>query len=110
MPRQNLIATALDGGFRIRLDWTPIVCTPVACGVPTGYEIQRQVKDGNWVLRKTIEGAAVLTFTDCIAIDPGKQYRYRVRSLSGADKSSFSEAMLFAKPFSAVEASACPEN
>src|SRR6185369_15802777 len=46
MPKQNLIATALEGGFRIRLNWTPIDCNPVACGAPTGYEIQRQVKDG----------------------------------------------------------------
>jgi uncharacterized delta-60 repeat protein len=110
MPKQNLVATALDGGFRIRLDWTPIDCTPIACGAPTGYEIERQVKDGNWVPRKTIEGATTLTFTDCIAIDPGKQYRYRVRSLSGTDKSPFSEAMVYAKPYSAVEATACPGN
>jgi hypothetical protein len=107
---QNLAATALDGGFRIRLDWTPIDCTPAACGAPTGYEIERQVKDGNWVLRKTIDDGATLTFTDCIAIDPGKQYRYRVRSLSGTDKSPFSEAAVYAKPYSAVEATACPEN
>jgi len=108
MPKQNLVATALDGGFRIRLDWGPIECS--GCGAPTGYEIQRQVKDGNWVLRKLIDSGTILTFTDCIAIDPGKPYRYRVRSLSGADKSPFSEAMVYAKPFSAVQATACPEN
>jgi hypothetical protein len=108
MPKQDLTLTPLDGGFRIRLNWTPIACTPVACGAPTGYEIQRQVKDGNWVVRKIIDNASTLTFTDCIAIDPGKQYRYRVRSLSGADKSPFSEAAVYAKPYSVVEATVCP--
>lgn len=109
MPKQNLTLTALPGGFRIKLDWTPIACTPFACDAPSGYEIQRQVKDGNWVLRKIINSGSTLTFTDCLAIDPGKQYRYRVRSLSGADKSPFSEAMIYAKPYSLVEATVCPE-
>ncbi len=108
MPLQNLTATALDGGFRIRLDWTAIVCLPIACDAPTGYELQRQVRDGNWVLLKTLDGAT-LTYTDGIAIDPGKQYRYRVRSVSGEDKSPYSEAMVYAKPYS-EEANVCTEN
>ncbi|OFX54463.1 MAG: hypothetical protein A2066_17320 [Bacteroidetes bacterium GWB2_41_8] len=66
---------------------------------PTGYEIERQVRDGNWVLLKTVVGADTLTYTDSLAIDPGKPYRYRVRSVRGADKSSFSEAVTFAKPY-----------
>ena len=109
IPKQNLIATALDGGFRIRLDWTPIECTPNPCEAPTGYEIQRLVRDGNWVPLKTIVGGETLTYTDSLAIDPGKQYRYRVRSVSGTDKSTFSEAMTYAKPYSAVEANICSE-
>jgi hypothetical protein len=106
MPIENLDLTALEGGFRIRLDWGPIACS--GCGVPTGYEIERQVKDGNWVLRKTITDGAIFTFTDCIAIDPGKQYRYRVRSLNGADKSSFTEKAVHAKPYSLVAPTECP--
>jgi hypothetical protein len=109
MPKQNLTATPLDGGFRIKLQWSTIDCTPNLCDPPTGYEIERQVRDGNWVLLKTIVGGDILTYTDTIAIDPGKQYRYRVRSLSGADKSPFSEVMVFAKPYSA-DANICTEN
>ena len=107
MALQNLTATALDGGFKIRLDWFPFVCLPIACDAPTGYELQRQVWDDNWVLLKTLDGAT-LTYTDKIAIDPKKQYRYRVRSLNGADKSPYSEATVIAKPYSA-EANVCTE-
>ena len=107
MPLQNLSATALDGGFKIRLDWVPFVCLPIACDAPTGYELQRQVWDDNWVLLKTLDGAT-LTYTDKIAIDPKKQYRYRVRSLNGADKSPYSEATVIAKPYSAG-ANVCTE-
>ena len=107
MPLPNLTATALDGGFKIRLDWVPFVCLPIACDAPTGYELQRQVWDDNWVLLKTVDGAT-LTYTDKIAIDPKKQYRYRVRSISGADKSPFSEATVFSAPYSA-EANVCTE-
>lgn len=106
MPDQNLTATALDGGFRIRLDWTAIFC--LLCDPPTGYEIQRQVRGGNWVLLKTVD-STVMTYVDTIAIDPGKQYRYRVRSLNGADKSAYSEVMVFAKPYSAA-ANVCTVN
>ena len=107
MPLQNLSATALDGGFKIRLDWVPFVCLPIACDAPTGYELQRQVWDDNWVLLKTLDGTT-LTYTDKIAIDPKKQYRYRVRSISGADTSPYSEVTVSAKPYSA-EANVCTE-
>jgi large repetitive protein len=105
---QNLRAAALDGGFKIKLDWDPIVCSPTACATP-GYELQRQVWDDNWVLLKMINNGTTLTYTDTIAIDPKNQYRYRVRSVNGADKSPFSEVTISARPYSA-EANVCTEN
>src|SRR6185369_9243881 len=45
---QNLTATPLNS-FKIRLDWTQKVCTPNPCDSPEGYEIERMVRDGNWV-------------------------------------------------------------
>ena len=97
LPNQGLDLTPLEGGFKIKLTWNNNNCA--GCVAPTGYEIERQVRDGNWVLLKTVVGADTLTYTDSLAIDPGKPYRYRVRSVRGADKSSFSEAVTFAKPY-----------
>ncbi len=96
----NLVATALNS-FKIRLDWSPITCTPVACGAPEGYEVERLVRAGNWVNIATV-GAGVNSFTDRRAIDPIKQYRYRVRSYSGAYRSPYTtEAVVYTPPYSA---------
>ncbi|KAF0218945.1 MAG: fibronectin I domain-containing [Geobacteraceae bacterium] len=88
IPNQNLTATAVNS-FKVKLDWTPIVCVPNPCDNPDSFEIERQVRDGNWVSLKTVDGGT-LTFTDSISIDPNKQYSYRVRSVKGADKSPYS--------------------
>jgi uncharacterized delta-60 repeat protein len=97
---QNLTATALDGGLSIRLDWTPIPCSPQVCDNPDYFEIQRQVRDGNWVTVKFVDGS-ITTYTDNLAIDPNKKCLYRVRSLKGDVKSPFSEVFVHAKPYGA---------
>jgi len=95
---QTLTATPLNS-FKIRLDWTPRACTPNQCDSPEGYEIERMVRDGNWVRIATV-GAAVTTFTDKRAIDPIRQYRYRIRSYIGLVKSPYSaEAFAYTPPY-----------
>jgi hypothetical protein len=94
---QTLTATP-QGSFRIRLDWTEQVCTPAPCAPPEGYEIERLVRDGNWVRIATV-GPATTTFTDRIAIDPIRQYRYRVRSFTGTLRSPYGEAVTYTPPY-----------
>ncbi|KAF0217382.1 MAG: fibronectin type III domain-containing [Geobacteraceae bacterium] len=98
IPNQNLTAIPLNGGFMIRLDWTPVACSPDPCDNPDYFEIQRQARDGYWATVKIVDGAT-LTYTDNVAIDPNCKYRYRVRALKGALQSPFSEASVFAKPY-----------
>ena len=94
---QTLTATALNS-FKIRLDWTALACAPNACTEPEGYEVERMVRDGNWVKIATV-GPTTTTFTDRIAIDPIRQYRYRVRSFSGAQRSPYAEAVTYTPPY-----------
>ncbi len=97
VPDQNLVATALNS-FKIKLDWSPISCSPVACGTPEGYEVERLIRDGNWVNIATV-GAIETTFTDRIGIDSLKQYNYRVRSFSGGSKSPYTSAVAYTPPY-----------
>jgi hypothetical protein len=94
---QTLTATP-QGSFKIRLDWTEKVCTPTPCDPPQGYEIERMVRDGNWVKIATV-GPATTTFIDRIAIDPIRMYRYRVRSYNGSLRSPYSEATTYTPPY-----------
>jgi Fibronectin type III domain. len=95
---QTLTATPLNA-FKIRLDWTQKVCTPSQCDSPEGYEIERMVRDGNWVKIATV-GANVTTFIDKRAIDPIRQYRYRIRSYIGQVKSPYSaDAFAYTPPY-----------
>ncbi|KAF0216823.1 MAG: fibronectin I domain-containing [Geobacteraceae bacterium] len=105
IPNQNLTATSLDGGFKIQLAWSPIVCSPDPCDNPDFFEIQRQVRDAEWVALTTVDGAT-FTYIDTLAIDPTKKYRYRIRALKGALQSPFSEATAFANPY-ATGANVC---
>lgn len=93
-----LTATPLPGGLVIRLDWTPIICTPEACDNPDYFEIQRQMRETYWMPLKTV-AANTFTYTDNVAIDPTCKYRYRIRSVKGALKSPYAEATVYAKPF-----------
>jgi large repetitive protein len=95
---QFLTATPLDGGVMVQLNWSPGVCSPLPCENPDYFEIQRLVRDGNWVQLKIVDGATFF-YTDSLAIDPNKKYRYRVRALKGSAQSPFSEASVYAKPY-----------
>ena len=95
---RNLTATALAGGLTIRLDWTPVACSPDPCDDPDYFEIQRQVRDGMWMQLKIVEGTAT-SYMDNVAIDPNGKYRYRIRSLKGALQSPYAEAEAFAKTY-----------
>lgn len=94
---QTLTATP-QGSFKIRLDWTEKVCTPTPCDPPQGYEIERMVRDGNWVKIATV-GPTTTTFIDRIAIDPIRMYRYRVRSFNGPLRSPYAEATTYTPPY-----------
>lgn len=98
IPNQNLTAIALNGGLMVKLDWTPVACSPVPCDDPDNFEIQRQVRDGYWVQVTVVDGTTT-SYTDNLAIDPQVKYRYRVRSIKGSLLSPFSEAAVFAKPY-----------
>jgi uncharacterized delta-60 repeat protein len=105
MPTQNLTATALDS-FRVRLDWSPIACTPNPCDTPGSFAIEKQVREGIWVPLATVTGST-FTYTDRLALEPGHRYRYRVRSVSGADVSPYSEATTVTPSYTAG-ATTCP--
>jgi hypothetical protein len=95
---QTLTATPLNS-FKIRLDWAERACTPASCSPPEGYEIERMVREGIWVKIATV-GPTATTFTDTRAIDPVKQYRYRIRSYTGQVKSPYSaEAIVYTPPY-----------
>jgi len=96
---QGLNVTPLNS-FVIRLDWAPMTCTTPPCTAPEGFIIERMVRDGIWVEIATA-GPEGTSFTDRIAIDPIKQYRYRVRSFSGQNLSSYAEGMTFTPPYKA---------
>ncbi len=94
---QTLTATPLNS-FKIRLDWVEKTCTPNPCTPPEGYEVERMVRDGVWVKIGTV-GPATTTFTDRLAIEPIKQYRYRVRSRTGALYSPYAETSTYTPPY-----------
>lgn len=94
---QTLVATPLNS-FKIRLDWTQKVCTPNPCDPPEGYEVERMVREGVWVKIATVDALA-MTFIDRLAIEPIKQYRYRVRSFRGTSRSPYAEAVTYTPPY-----------
>jgi hypothetical protein len=95
---QNLTVTPVNA-FVIRLNWTPLCSTP-PCTVPEGFIVERMIRDGIWV-EIAVVGPLATSFTDRIAIDPIKQYRYRVRSFSGQSLSPYVEGMTFTPPYKA---------
>lgn len=106
MSVQSLTATAINS-FKIRLDWTPVACTPNACDNPDGFEIERQVRSGIWVNLKTVDGAT-LSYIDTIALEPNKQYSYRVRTFKGTDKSPDSNISNVTTPLYSADLLTCP--
>lgn len=106
MPRQNLSASALNSA-RVRLDWTPVACVPNACDNPDGFEIERQVRYGNWVKVATVDGTT-LSFNDTIGIEPNRQYSYRVMTFKGGDRSPYSNTATVTTPLYATSPPSCP--
>jgi hypothetical protein len=96
---QSLTVTPVNS-FVIRLDWTPASCATPPCTAPEGFVIERMVRDGIWV-EIAVVGSGATSFTDRIAIDPIRQYRYRVRSFSGQSLSPYAEGMTFTPPYKA---------
>jgi len=96
---QSLSVTPLNS-FVIRLDWTPMTCATPPCTAPEGFIIERMVRDGVWVEIATA-GPEATSFTDRIAIDPIKQYRYRILSFSAQSVSPYAEGMTFTPPYKA---------
>jgi len=103
---QNLSAAAVNS-TKIRLDWTAVACIPIACDNPDGFEIERQIRQGIWVKLATV-GGSTLTYTDTLAIDPNKQYSYRVKTFKGADKSPYSNIATVTTPLYATSPPSCP--
>lgn len=103
---QNLSAAAVNS-TKIRLDWTAVACIPIACDNPDGFEIERQIRQGIWVKLATVDGST-LTYTDTLAIDPNKQYSYRVKTFKGADKSPYSNTATVTTPLYATSPPSCP--
>lgn len=98
--------TALNS-LKIRIDWSydPAACVPVACGTPDGYEVWRQLLNGEWGVMGTSSAA---TYTDSIAIEPSSSYRYKIRAYRGGDRSPFSNVLTVATPGYDAGDSTCP--
>ncbi len=103
---QNLSASAVNSA-KIRLDWTAVACVPIGCDNPDGFEIERQVRYGNWV-RLAVVGGTTLSYIDTISIEPNKQYSYRVKTFKGSDKSPYSNTATATTPTYASSPSSCP--
>ncbi len=106
MAVQNLSVAAVNSA-KIRLDWTPVACIPIACDNPDGFEIERQIRSGIWVKLATVDGST-LTYADTLAIDPNKQYSYRIKTFKGSDKSPYSNTATATTPLYATSPPSCP--
>lgn len=104
----NLVAVAAQNSMKIKLDWTynPAACTPNPCDTPDGFEIWRQLWNGEWALMATVPN--VSTYLDTSAIEPMKTYNYKIRAYKGADESPFSNAQGSTTPAFAVGDAPCP--
>ncbi len=100
---QTVTATALNS-FRIRIDWSPLVCG--SCAAITGYQLERLVREGVWRQITTTNGST-FSYSDALAIDPGRRLRYRVRAISGSDISAYSETSVVPPAYTAG-ATNCP--
>jgi hypothetical protein len=86
----NLSATAVNS-MVIQLDWTD------NAGDEDGYEVEVQIFNGSFATVATV-GANTVTYTDTLAIQPEKQYTYRVRAFRGADNSPYSNEAVTLTP------------
>ena len=106
MAIQNLAVTAVNSA-KIRLDWTPVACVPNACDNPDGFDVERQIRYGIWVKIATVDGLT-LAYIDTLAIDPNKQYSYRIKTFKGADRSPYSNTATLTTPLYTTSPPSCP--
>lgn len=93
---------------KIELDWTydPAACLPNPCDTPDGFEVWRQLLNGEWALVTTLPNLS--TYTDTTAIEPLKTYTYRVRAYKGADESAYSNTVGASTPAFTTSDGTCP--
>lgn len=98
--------TALNS-LKVRVEWSydPAACVPAACSAPDGYEVWRQLVNGEWGVMGT---TAATTYTDTIAIEPSAVYQYKVRAYRGGDRSRFSNVLKVTTPGYETTDSTCP--
>ena len=103
-----LTAVTPLNSMKISLNWSydPASCSPVACGAPDGFEVWRQLPNGEWAQMAAV---AVSTYADTISIEPATPYSYRIRAYKGADRSPFSNVMTATTPGYGVNDTTCPQ-
>ena len=84
-----------------------MACSPNPCDNADGFDVERQIGYGNWVKLATVNGTT-LTYIDTLAIDPNKQYSYRVKTFKGADRSPYSNTATATTPLYATSPPTCP--
>jgi uncharacterized delta-60 repeat protein len=84
--------TALNS-MKIQLSWNydPESCIPSSCDTPDGFEIWKQLWNGEWTRIATVGN--IDNYTDTVGIEPARSYSYKVRAFKGENLSSFSQAM-----------------
>ena len=104
----NLTAVTPLTSAKIKLDWTynPAACSPNPCDAPEGFEIWRQLQNGEWTLVTAVPNMS--TYTDTTAIEPLKNYAYRIRAYKGSDESVYSNVMGATTPAYSTGDGTCP--
>ncbi|SNB47720.1 fibronectin type III domain-containing protein [Geobacter sp. DSM 9736] len=102
-----LTSASASNSKMIRLDWSydPGSCIPVACDAPEGFEIWKQLWNGDWTLLDRVGN--VSTYTDTL-VEPATTYRYKVRAFKATDISSYSNVRSALTPVYNSSDSACP--
>jgi hypothetical protein len=73
-----------------------------------GYEIEIQAWNGMWALIRKVLGSHVTSYDHTEGLEPGRQYRYRVRPFRGTDKSPYSNIATVTLPSFAASPPTCP--
>jgi large repetitive protein len=83
----DLTAVTPLNSMKMRLEWSysGSSCAPVPCDAPDGFEIWKELWNGDWARIATVGN--VTGYTDTIGIEPAKRSNYRVRAYKGTDVS-----------------------
>ena len=73
---------------------------------PDGFEIWRQLWNGEWALMATVPNVG--SYTDTTSIEPNKSYVYQVRAYKGTDESQFSNVKGVTTPAYSGSDGTCP--